>query len=153
MRAVIQRVLEAEVVVEGEVCGKINQGLLLFLGVHKEDTLEDLRYLTKKIAHLRIFCDEQGKMNLSLLDLGFEILVVSQFTLYGNCSEGRRPDFISCAEPSYAEGLYRESIRIFQEEYKLTTAQGKFGARMKVSLVNNGPVTFIIDTREQKRSL
>lgn len=143
MRIVIQRVKEAKVIVEGKITGSINQGLLVFLGVHKDDLPEQTSWLVQKLVNLRIFTDDQGKMNLSVKDVKGGILLVSQFTLYGNCLEGRRPDFIQAAPPTLAEPIYEKfGLEVVNE---LGSVQkGVFGAKMEVSLINDGPVTFII---------
>jgi D-tyrosyl-tRNA(Tyr) deacylase len=140
MRAVIQKVKQASVVVEGRTVGSIQAGLLVFLGIHKNDTPDKTEWMVQKIKQLRIFSDEQGKMHLSVQDVGGEILVVSQFTLYGNCHSGRRPDFLEAARPEHAKPIYEKFVR------EMGTQQtGEFGAQMEVSLVNDGPVTLIID--------
>jgi D-aminoacyl-tRNA deacylase len=144
MRLVIQRVEEANVEVEHEIVGKIGAGLLVFLGIHQDDQPKQTEWLVSKMLNLRIFENESGKMNSSVLDIKGEVLVISQFTLYGNCNSGRRPDFLKAASPSIAEPMYNK----FVEEVKnlLGSVQtGRFGAFMQVSLVNNGPVTMIID--------
>ena len=145
MRAVIQRVSEANVSVNGKVVGAIGPGLLVLLGIRRGDTDNSLVWLVDKIAGLRIFRDEQDKMNLSLADVGGELLVVSQFTLYGDCRKGRRPGFDQAAPPDEAEILYRRCIELFQQR-GFKTEGGIFGAVMQVSLVNDGPVTFVIDS-------
>lgn len=145
MKAVIQRVHHAEVQVNTRVAGKIGQGVLVFLGVGKEDTGEDARYLAGKITQLRMFDDEQGKMNLSVADLNLPILVVSQFTIYGDCSKGRRPSFDQAAPPEKAEQLYNDFVnQLRQKNIKVET--GQFKAAMDVSLSNDGPVTFILES-------
>ncbi len=144
MRAVIQRVSEASVVVDEKTVGEIGQGILVLLGVQKGDTEESLKWLVDKISGLRIFKDNAGKMNLSVKDVGGGVLVVSQFTLYGDCRKGRRPGFDNAAPPETAEPLYEKAIRLFQE-HGLETQGGVFGAYMQVSLVNDGPVTFILE--------
>ncbi|KMQ50731.1 D-tyrosyl-tRNA(Tyr) deacylase [Chitinispirillum alkaliphilum] len=144
MRTVIQRVSRSKVSVKGETKGSIERGLLILLGVHENDTEENARYLASKIASLRIFPDEKGKMNLSLKDIDGEALVVSQFTLLGDCSKGRRPSFTESAPPQKGEKLYE----FFVEKLKthISNVQtGEFGADMKVELTNDGPVTFVID--------
>lgn len=148
MRAVIQRVSSASVEVATEVTGEINQGFLILLGISAEDGQAELDYLTEKIANLRVFADDAGKMKLSLLDLGGEALVVSQFTLYADTRRGRRPGFSAAAAPELAEPLYLQ----FCEQLRklgIPVATGRFGAMMTVSLVNQGPVTIIIDTDQR----
>jgi D-tyrosyl-tRNA(Tyr) deacylase len=146
MRVVIQRALKATVCVEGALVGTIDQGLLVFLAVHKEDTKADADQLVQKLIHLRIFSDDKGKMNLSLLDTGLSALIVSQFTLYGNCQTGRRPDFFEAAPPQMASELYLYFIEKMSSHVK-NISTGVFGANMQVSLINDGPVTFVIDSK------
>ena len=146
MRAVIQRVKEAKVKVAGQIVGQIAQGMLVFLGVARDDSRSSADYLVKKITELRIFEDAQSKMNLSAQEKDGQFLVVSQFTLYGNCDKGRRPSFDEAADPVKGEELYK----YFVERLKATKAvveTGVFRAMMEVSLVNDGPVTFIIDSK------
>ncbi len=146
MRAVVQRVGHSEVKVNGEQVGAIDSGLLVLLGVAPEDSTKDVQYLAKKITNLRIFEDDAGKMNLSLSETGGQMLVVSQFTLYGDCRKGRRPSFTGAAPPDKADALYLE----FVEEVKnmgIVTETGEFGAMMDVSLVNKGPVTLIVESK------
>ena len=145
MRTLIQRVKEAKVTVDGQVVGAIDGGLLLFLGIHKEDGESKIPWLVEKVINLRIFEDDAGKMNLSLKDVGGKLLIVSQFTLYGNCEGGRRPSFIETMPPETAEKLYEsfiaKGVELLGEE---NIATGKFGAEMAVQLINDGPVTFLI---------
>ncbi len=147
MRAVIQRVKEAKVEVNGDIIGKIGEGFLVLLGVGKDDTEEDVQYLADKVLGLRIFEDEAGKMNLSITDVKGEILAVSQFTLYGDSRKGRRPSFDEAAPPDVAERLYE----LFIEEIRksgIKVETGKFRALMDVHLVNSGPVTILLDSRK-----
>ncbi|HHP51185.1 MAG TPA: D-tyrosyl-tRNA(Tyr) deacylase [Moorella mulderi] len=147
MRAVVQRVKEARVLVGGQEVASIGPGLLVFLGVGREDSLEDARYLAEKIAHLRIFSDAQGKMNLSLKDVGGQALVVSQFTLYGDCRQGRRPSFTQAAPPEQAKELYDLFI-LFLKEQGIQVATGEFQANMLVRIENQSPVTLLLDSRK-----
>jgi D-tyrosyl-tRNA(Tyr) deacylase len=146
MRAVIQRVKSAEVYVNGKIKGKIGSGLLVFLGIGKGDGEEDLNFLVSKIPDLRIFEDEVGKFNLSLLEKKGEILVVSQFTLYGDCRKGRRPSFTEAEEPGIAKNLYERFIERLKER-GLNVATGEFQARMEVHIINDGPVTLLLDSK------
>ncbi len=145
MRLVIQRVSQAKVTVHGKEVGALGPGLCLFLGVAKGDTEEDSTYLVQKSVELRIFEDDEGKFNRTLLDMGGEILVVSQFTIYGDCTKGRRPSFSHAASPEEAERLYQQFVQQLREKGP-RVATGQFQAKMEVSLVNSGPVTFIIDS-------
>ncbi|RRJ67080.1 D-tyrosyl-tRNA(Tyr) deacylase [Paenibacillus oralis] len=145
MKIVAQRCRQARVTVEGETTGSIGRGLMLLVGVTHGDTERDAAYLAEKIAGLRIFEDEAGKMNLSVLDIGGAILSVSQFTLYGDCRNGKRPSFTAAARPETAEPLY-ERFNALLREKGLTVETGKFGADMDVELVNWGPVTLILDS-------
>ena len=147
MRAVIQRVDEARVTVDGIVVGKISKGLLVFLGITTDDGEDDLTFLKRKILNLRIFPDSDGKMNLSLVDTGSAVLLVSQFTLYGDCRKGNRPSFIRAAAPDRARALYQELIRQLRSE-NIKVESGEFQAMMKVDLVNDGPVTLILDSKK-----
>lgn len=151
MIAVIQRVSSASVTVAGEETGSIGEGILVLLGVEKGDGEEDARYLANKIADLRIFPDDGGKMNRSVTEIGGGILSVSQFTLAGSCDKGRRPSFDRAAPPSEGSRLY-ERFNLFLRERGLTVATGIFQADMKVSLVNDGPVTFVIQSRKGGRT-
>ncbi len=147
MRAVIQRVKSAQVSVDGQVSGKIGKGLLVFLGVGKGDGESDLSFLTSKIPGLRIFEDASGKFNLSLKEIGGQILVVSQFTLYGDCRRGRRPSFTEAEEPTAAKPLYEQFIfKLRGQDVSVET--GEFQAKMEVHLVNDGPVTLLLDSRQ-----
>lgn len=146
MRAVIQRVKESSVKTDNEIVAHIGRGLLVLVGVARGDTRSDADYLSNKIINLRIFEDEYGKMNRSLLEIGGEMLVVSQFTLLGDCRKGRRPSFINAAEPKMATALYNH----FVEQVRLlgiSVGTGRFGAMMEVTLINDGPVTLILESR------
>ena len=145
MRAVVQRVSSSKVTVDGEVTGEINKVLLVLLGVTHEDTSKDVDYIIDKVLNLRIFEDENEKMNLSLKDVGGELLVVSQFTLYGDCRKGRRPSFSSAARPEVATKLYEEFIEKARKE-GIGTKTGQFGAHMMVDLTNDGPVTILLES-------
>jgi D-tyrosyl-tRNA(Tyr) deacylase len=147
MRAVIQRVSRANVTVDGEVAGEIGEGILLLLGVAANDSEDDVRYLVEKTLNLRIFGDEDGKMNRSLLDIDGGLLVVSQFTLYGDTRRGRRPSFIDAAPPEKANELYELYISESRKQVK-NVAAGVFQAMMDVELVNNGPITILIDSEK-----
>lgn len=144
MKIVIQRVTSASVRVNNEVIGKIGKGLLLLAGFHKDDTDEDLKWVCNKITKLRIFEDREGKMNKSVHDVDGSLLVISQFTLYGNVKKGTRPSFIDAAPPGIAEPMYNRMINILKES-GLKTESGKFAAMMDVQLVNSGPVTIILE--------
>ena len=144
MRIVIQRVKNASVRVDGKVSGSIQHGLLLLVGIHESDTEEELDWCCRKIPKLRIFNDDEGKMNESLQDIRGEILVVSQFTLYGNMKKGTRPSFIEAAKPEKAEGMYNQMIKQLKET-GLKIESGEFGAMMEVDFINDGPVTLVMD--------
>ena len=148
MRAVIQRVKSAQVCVDGRVSGKIEKGLLVLLGVGKGDGEGDLSFLASKIPDLRIFEDESGKFNLSLKEVGGEILVVSQFTLFGDCRRGRRPSFTEAEEPSAAKHLYEQFVLKLKQQ-GIPVQTGEFQAKMEVHLINDGPVTLLLDSRQQ----
>ncbi|MBR4972360.1 MAG: D-tyrosyl-tRNA(Tyr) deacylase [Oscillospiraceae bacterium] len=145
MRAVLTRVRSASVTIDGEVVGKIGRGFLILLGVGPDDTEKECRYLAEKALGLRIFTDEEDKMNLGLDAVGGEVLVVSQFTLYGNCRKGRRPSFAEAAGPELGEKLYEKFLDIC-EELGYPPQHGRFGASMQVESINDGPVTLILDT-------
>ena len=145
MRAVVQRVNSSHVAVDGKIVGKIGKGLMVLVGITKEDDRADIEYLKDKIVNLRIFEDIEGKMNLSLLDVKGEMLIVSQFTLYGDCRKGRRPNFMQALSGEQAESLYEEFVmECKKEELKVET--GMFGADMQVLIENDGPVTILIDS-------
>ena len=146
MKVVLQRSKEASVTVSGKVVGEISNGFVLLVGVTHEDTVEDCRYLADKIVNLRVFEDEAGKMNHSLLNVNGEILSVSQFTLYGDCRKGRRPNFMAAAKPDYAEELYNYFNDCLREN-GISVATGSFGAMMDVALINDGPVTLILESK------
>ena len=148
MKVVVQRAKKAKVTVNGEVGGAIGHGLVLLVGVTHSDTLEDVAFNADKIAHLRIFEDEAGKMNLSVLDVGGDILSVSQFTLYGDCRKGRRPNFMEAAKPDHALPLY-EALNEALRQKGIRVETGKFGAMMEVELINDGPVTLIVESKEK----
>lgn len=148
MRLIVQRVSKAHVAVQDQIYGSIQKGLVVLLGIHKNDLLEDTPWFVNKLVHLRIFSDEMGKMNLSLKQVEGEVLVISQFTLYGNCLNGRRPDFIQAAPGHVALPIYQKFISELQQEVKKVET-GQFGAEMQVSLVNEGPVTLIIEAEEK----
>lgn len=148
MRAVIQRVERASVSVEGEIRGQIGAGFLVLIGVEEGDGDADFRYIAQKVPNLRVFEDEQGKMNRSLLDVGGELLAVSQFTLLGDARGGRRPSFITAARPETADPMYERLVADWRAR-GIRVETGVFGAHMKVSLVNDGPVTILLDSRRR----
>jgi D-tyrosyl-tRNA(Tyr) deacylase len=147
MRAVVQRVKEARVSVKGQIVGHIERGFLVLLGVGKDDHEMDADYLAAKIPQLRVFEDDEGKFNLSLIDIKGAILVVSQFTLFGDCRKGRRPSFTDAADPQQAQKLYHHFIATLKEN-RITVATGEFQARMAVELINDGPVTLLLDSKK-----
>jgi D-tyrosyl-tRNA(Tyr) deacylase len=147
MRAVVQRVSRAAVIIDGQTIGAIERGLLVLLGIAATDTQADGRWLAEKLAGLRIFNDEAGKMNLSVADVSGAVLVISQFTLYGDCRKGRRPSFLGAAPPEMAVPLYEAFVNALRS-LGLPVETGRFGAMMQVELVNDGPVTLILDTKE-----
>lgn len=148
MKAVIQRARNANVKVDGKIVGEIDNGFVVLLGVTHEDNEKDIEYLVKKMVHLRVFEDENGKMNYSLLDIGGSILSISQFTLYADTRKGRRPSFTKAAKPEFADELYEKfNEKLIEQGIPVQT--GEFGAMMDVSLTNVGPVTLIIDTKDK----
>lgn len=152
MKAIIQRVREASVSIEGSVRGSIGPGFLVLLGVADSDTEEDLDYMVKKITNMRIFTDDEDKMNLALKDVNGELLIISQFTLFANTRKGNRPSFIEAGAPDFSKKMYLEFIKKCRD-LGYETKEGKFGADMQISLINDGPVTISIDSsqRLQKR--
>jgi D-aminoacyl-tRNA deacylase len=148
MKVVVQRAKEASVSVNGKVIGEITQGFVVLVGITHDDTEEDAAYLANKIVHLRVFEDEQNKLNLSLKDVGGSILSISQFTLYGDTRKGRRPNFMKAARPDYANNLYVKFNQLLEKE-GIFVEKGAFGEMMEVQLTNEGPVTLIIDSKEK----
>lgn len=146
MRALLQRVTRGEVRIDGDVVGKIGRGLVLLLGIHREDTADDVDFLAKKCANLRIFQDEDGRFNRSILEVGGAVLLVSQFTLYADCRRGRRPSFSHAAAPELAIPLYEHFTAALIRQ-GLTVATGRFGADMQVDLCNDGPVTVMVESK------
>lgn len=149
MRVVLQRVKEAKVTVSGDEIGQIKQGLLLLIGYEEADDLEDVKWMVKKILNMRIFDDQDGKMNFSVKDVGGELLLVSQFTLHASTKKGNRPSFIHAANPNLAKQLYETTVLHFNDQSDCKIQTGEFGAMMEVSLVNDGPVTITIDTKNK----
>ena len=147
MRALIQRVTKGSVSIDGKIVGEIGPGLVILFGVTHSDTEKDAVYLAEKVANLRIFCDEEGKMNRSLIESGGEALVVSQFTLYGDCRKGRRPGFSEAALPAQAIPLYEKFVALMKEHLGKDVPTGEFGADMLVALENDGPVTFMVESK------
>jgi D-tyrosyl-tRNA(Tyr) deacylase len=146
MKLVIQKCSKAKVSIKGKVVGKIGKGFVLLVGITHNDTAKDAEYLAKKVAGMRIFEDDEDKMNLSLAEVGGEILSISQFTLYGNAQKGNRPSFIEAARPEIAEPLYNYFNKVLREQYGLHVETGQFGAHMMVDFVNDGPVTIIVES-------
>ncbi len=146
MRAVVQRVTSSSVSVDGNIIGEIKQGFNVLIGISKDDTIEDLKYIKDKVVNLRVFQDENDKMNLSLLDVKGEILVISQFTLYGDCRKGRRPNFMDALGGEEAKKLYEEFLELLKTS-DLKVECGEFGADMKVNINNDGPVTILLDSK------
>jgi len=147
LKALVQRVSEGSVAVGGKTVGSIGKGLVILFGAGRGDTEKDVAYLAEKCANLRIFCDGAGKMNLSLLDIGGEALVISQFTLYGDCRKGRRPGFSDAADPAEAEKFYGRFLELLRAQNVKEVRSGRFGAEMKVKIFNDGPVTFLLESR------
>ncbi len=145
MRVVLQRVQKASVEIEGKIVGEIAKGLLLFVGITHEDTEKEAHYLAEKIVNLRVFEDDDGKMNLSLKDVGGQVLSISQFTLYGDTKKGRRPSFVDAAKPELANPLYERFNSLLRQQ-DVIVETGEFGADMAVSLINDGPVTIILES-------
>ena len=148
MRAVVQRVKKAKVVVDKEIKGEIEAGILLFLGIDNSDSEKDSQYILEKLINLRIFEDEKEKMNLSLCDIKGELLIVSQFTICGDCRKGRRPNFMSAAKPEKSIPIYEDFVKR-ANKYGIKVATGVFGAHMDVEIVNDGPVTILIDSKKE----
>ncbi len=146
MKLVLQRCSRAEVRIDGETVGRIGTGFVILVGITHSDTREDADFLAKKVAGMRVFEDAEGKMNLSLAEVGGQILSISQFTLYGNARKGNRPSFIEAARPEVAEPLYNYFNQVLREQYGLHVETGRFGANMQVDFVNDGPVTIIVDS-------
>ena len=150
MKAVIQRVSQASVTIENKIVSQINQGLLILIGIEDSDNQEDINWLTTKIANLRIFADENEVMNLSVKDINGEIIVVSQFTLHASTKKGNRPSYLKAAKPETAIPLYENFVSQMETETGKNVQTGKFGADMKVALINDGPVTIIMDTKNKE---
>lgn len=150
MKAVVQRVSKASVTIEGERIANIKKGVLVLLGIEDADNKEDIEWLSRKISNLRIFNDENGVMNLSLLDVDGDAIVVSQFTLHASTKKGNRPSYLQASKPPVAIPLYQSFVSQFEEDIQRKVQTGKFGADMKVELLNDGPVTIIIDTKDKK---
>lgn len=145
MRVVLQRVSEAAVTIDGKIAGSIDKGLLLLIGIHGTDTMDTVKWMCRKIEKLRVFEDDDGKMNCSVKDVGGELLLVSQFTLYGDARKGTRPSYIEAAKPEVAEPLYEQMVAYMKEHTDLNVETGEFAAHMDVSLNNDGPVTLILE--------
>ena len=148
MKIVVQRAKNAKVIVDEKVVGEIDHGLMLLVGITHNDASEDAKYCAKKIANLRIFDDHEGKMNLSVKDVGGEVLSISQFTLYGNVEKGNRPSYIKAARPEVANALYNEFNEILRESHGLQVETGVFGAMMDIDFINDGPVTLIVESKK-----
>ena len=150
MRVVVQRVSQSNVKVSGEIIGEINEGLMVLVSFVDEDNDTDLGWMTKKIINLRIFNDDEGKMNRSVQDIGGDILLISQFTLHGSTKKGNRPSFIKAAKPDFANVMYERFIKVLEQSLGWEIQTGEFGGDMKVSLVNDGPTTIIIDSKDKE---
>ena len=150
MRVVVQRVSQSNVKVSGEVIGEIKEGLMVLVSFIDEDNDTDLDWMTKKIINLRIFNDDEGKMNRSVQDVGGDILLISQFTLHGSTKKGNRPSFIKAAKPDFANVMYEKFIKILEQSLGKRIQTGEFGGDMKVSLINDGPSTIIIDSKDRE---
>ena len=150
MRVIVQRVSQSNVKVSGEVIGKIKEGLMVLVSFVDEDNDTDLGWMTKKIINLRIFNDNEGKMNRSVQDVGGDILLISQFTLHGSTKKGNRPSFIKAAKPDFANVMYERFIKVLEQSLGKKIQTGEFGGDMKVSLVNDGPTTIIIDSKDKE---
>ena len=150
MRVVVQRVSQSNVKFSGEVIGEINEGLMVLVSFVDEDNDTDLGWMTKKIINLRIFNDDEGKMNRSVQDVGGDILLISQFTLHGSTKKGNRPSFIKAAKPDFANVMYERFIKVLEQSLGKEIQTGEFGGDMKVSLVNDGPTTIIIDSKDKE---
>ena len=150
MRVVVQRVSQSNVKVSGEVIGEINEGLMVLVSFVDEDNDTDLDWMTKKIINLRIFNDDEGKMNRSVQDIGGDILLISQFTLHGSTKKGNRPSFIKAAMPDFAKVMYERFIKVLEQSLGKEIQTGEFGGDMKVSLINDGPTTIIIDSKDKE---
>jgi len=150
MRVVVQRVSQSNVKVSGEIIGEINEGLMVLVSFVDEDNDSDLGWMTKKIINLRIFNDDEGKMNRSVQDIGGDILLISQFTLHGSTKKGNRPSFIKAAKPDFANVMYERFIKVLEQSLGKEIQTGEFGGDMKVSLVNDGPTTIIIDSKDKE---
>jgi len=150
MRVVVQRVSQSNVKVSGEIIGEINEGLMVLVSFVDEDNDTDLGWMTKKIINLRIFNDDEGKMNRSVQDIGGDILLISQFTLHGSTKKGNRPSFIKAAKPDFANVMYERFIKVLEQSLGKEIQTGEFGGDMKVSLINDGPTTIIIDSKDKE---
>ena len=150
MRVVVQRVSQSNVKVSGEIIGEINEGLMVLVSFVDEDNDTDLDWMTKKIINLRIFNDDEGKMNRSVQDVGGDILLISQFTLHGSTKKGNRPSFIKAAKPDFAKVMYERFIKVLEQSLGKEIQTGEFGGDMKVSLVNDGPTNIIIDSKDKE---